>query len=574
MTLLAASAIDVTLVLAVGLTATALLKRRSAAFRHWILTATIVVGGAMPVLELLLPAWRVPLPASPATSSAILVSIDAVGSTGVDPVATPTEAVRIGSRWDLALLIVWSSGLLAALGVLGVGLGRLRRLIRRAEPVTEAKWRDAATATARELEPSRNVRMLYASHPTPVSLGWLQPTILLPADARNWDHDRIRVVLRHEFAHVARLDWPIQMAAAILFSVHWFNPLMWMAYRGLRRESERACDDLVLRSGIEPADYATHLLDMARQAGTQPSLWSPATAMAHATMLEERIQAMLDTRLNRDTVTTRARIAAAAVLVLLVLPIAGFTTAAPVREAGAAATESQAAPGSIVGVLYDQHNGLLPDVEISLTEDRTGSILTARSDQSGAFTFRDLPPGDYTLVTSLAGFARVRNLIRVASGASVKRNIMLPLGQVQETVSVVSDGTTSKATTRSSPALSREIPEPRVPSPCVGRIGGCIKPPRKVVDVRPVYPPGLAAAGVAGEVVLNGRIGIDGYMSDLQVVGVSSNEIESSTTSGMPHPDLVAAALEAVRQWEFNPTLLNGVPVEAAVTITVRFNTR
>jgi protein TonB len=107
-----------------------------------------------------------------------------------------------------------------------------------------------------------------------------------------------------------------------------------------------------------------------------------------------------------------------------------------------------------------------------------------------------------------------------------------------------------------------------VASPCVGRIGGCIKPPTKVVDVRPIFPAALAAAGVEGEVVLNGRIGIDGYMSDIRV-----NDTASAASSGTPHPDLVAAALEAVRQWEFNPTLLNGVPVEAAVTITVRFNT-
>ena len=150
----------------------------------------------------------------------------------------------------------------------------------------------------------------------------------------------------------------------------------------------------------------------------------------------------------------------------------------------------------------------------------------------------------------------------------------MPLGTVQESISVRSDGSPSTTSQRSALRPTREIPEPRVASPCVGRIGGCIKPPTKVLDVKPIYPPGLAAAGVEGEVVLNGRIGIDGYMSDIQVVGLKANELEFSTSSGMPHPDLVAAALEAVRQWEFNPTLLNGAPVEAAVMITVRFNTR
>ena len=69
--------------------------------------------------------------------------------------------------------------------------------------------------------------------------------------------------------------------------------------------------------------------------------------------------------------------------------------------------------------------------------------------------------------------------------------------------------------------------------------------------------------------MLNARVGIDGYLSDLKVADVGG----AAAASG-PHPDLITAALEAVRQWEFNTTLLNGVPVEANVTITVRFSTR
>lgn len=574
MRLVAASAIDVAIVMAIALVATSLLSRRSAALRHWILTAAIVAAVLMPVFEAVLPAWNLPLRSAPAAQTSIIVAVD-----GAEPIAgsiaTAGGAAASGffDRWDLVVIAVWIGGVIAALVVLATGVIRLRALIHRATRVTEASWHNLARASARAYGLTMPVRMLYSSHPTPVSLGWLRPTILLPSDADQWDQQRRQVVLHHELAHVARRDWPIQMTAALLCCVHWFNPLAWMAYRALRRESECACDDLVLGSGVDATDYATHLVAMARLAGSHASLWSPATAMAHASMLEERIQAMLDTRLNRAPLTMRARLAAAAVLALLVVPVAAFTADAHAQNGGRAAGTAQQA-GSIVGVLYDQHNGLLPDAEVSLTEDRTGATLSGRSDQSGSFEFHDLPSGDYTLVTALPGFARVKNLIRVAPGASVKRNITMPLGTVQETISVRSDGSASTASQRSAIRPTREIPEPRLPTACVGRIGGCIKTPRKVIDVRPIYPPGLAAAGVEGEVVLKGRIGIDGYMSDLQAVAFKADQIEFSPSSGFPHPDLVAAALEAVRQWEFNPTLLNGVPVEAGVTITVRFSTR
>ena len=77
---------------------------------------------------------------------------------------------------------------------------------------------------------------------------------------------------------------------------------------------------------------------------------------------------------------------------------------------------------------------------MALTQDATGATQSVSSDSSGAFAFHDLPAGDYTLVTSLAGFQRVRNMLRLSAGAHLQRNILLPLGTLQETVTVSSDG--------------------------------------------------------------------------------------------------------------------------------------
>jgi protein TonB len=101
---------------------------------------------------------------------------------------------------------------------------------------------------------------------------------------------------------------------------------------------------------------------------------------------------------------------------------------------------------------------------------------------------------------------------------------------------------------------------PPPPPPPVVHVGGDIKPPRKVVDVAPVYPPLARAARVEGIVILEAVIAEDGSVRDVRVL--------------RPQALLDEAAIEAVRQWRFTPTLLNGQPVPVVMTITVAFKLR
>jgi TonB family protein len=89
------------------------------------------------------------------------------------------------------------------------------------------------------------------------------------------------------------------------------------------------------------------------------------------------------------------------------------------------------------------------------------------------------------------------------------------------------------------------------------RIGGQIKAPVKIKDVKPVYPAIAQSARVAGVVTIEATIGPDGKVIDAKVV--------------RSVPLLDQAALDAVRQWEYRPTLLNGVPVPVLVTVTINF---
>ncbi len=104
-----------------------------------------------------------------------------------------------------------------------------------------------------------------------------------------------------------------------------------------------------------------------------------------------------------------------------------------------------------------------------------------------------------------------------------------------------------------------EAPPPPPPPPPAApvRVGGHIKTPNKTKDVKPVYPPIAQSARVSGIVIIEATIGADGRVKDAKVL--------------RSIPLLDQAALDAVKQWQFTPTLLNGVPVPVIMTVTVNF---
>lgn len=93
--------------------------------------------------------------------------------------------------------------------------------------------------------------------------------------------------------------------------------------------------------------------------------------------------------------------------------------------------------------------------------------------------------------------------------------------------------------------------------PTLVRPGGNVKPPDRIVNVRPDYPPMAIAARVSGSVTIEAIIGTDGVVREAKVL--------------KSVPLLDEAALKAVRQWRYTPTLLNGVPVSVIMTVTVTF---
>ena len=140
-----------------------------------------------------------------------------------------------------------------ALGVLGMLLYALWSYLR-------LRRRTAASA------PFREGVFLCDEIDTPFILGVFRPRICIPS---HMDESRLSFVLAHERAHLRRRDHWWKPLGFLLLSVHWFNPLLWVAYILLCRDIELACDERVVRDMDAPerADYSQALLDLSRRRG-------------------------------------------------------------------------------------------------------------------------------------------------------------------------------------------------------------------------------------------------------------------------------------------------------------------
>jgi TonB family protein len=547
MSLLADATIRASIVLLIGLLLRAALRRRSPALRHAVLAATIVAAPFVGVLGRLLPAVTLPAAdAAPMATAAIApgpahaVATRVEGATAGVELATGRlpSAADEPARWPAvtvaAAVALWGVGaVLASTILLGAAI-RLRQVAARGVETGDPRWRRALEAACHAAGVARPVRLLVTPDAALLATwGWRRPRILIPAGALEWSDERIHTVLAHEIAHVRRGDWMLQSFAEGLRALLWWNPAAWIACRALRDDSELACDDAVLQSGVGATAYAEHLLKIAQSA--RPA-WPAAVVMpmARHSTLERRIVAMLNPNLDRRSPTRLALIGTAAALLLLLLPVAVLRAA-------------QAGRQPLEGVIYDPTGAVLPGVAVTL--DAGPAKVEATSDASGHFVFAAVDPGPHLLEAKVPGFRPLRQPLELRQRSDWNRAITLQVGDLKETVSV-RDRRPSAPTPIAAAGSG----------PTAVRVGGNIRAPRKIVDIKPLYPERMRDAGLEGKVPIEALIGVDGRVASVRVA------------TAQVHPDFALAAVEAVRQWQFEPTLLNGVPVEVVMTVTVDFS--
>ena len=477
MSLLAALTLKVSAILLLALISAVCLRTRSASARHWVLAVGVASAAVAPALHV--------LPILP------VVEVAQADAGVLGPAVASAAVVAAASDDDVGRLAVtiWLVGAVASVGVLLVGLARLRWLRASSSRVTDGPWHRLCTDLAQTCGLKRGVDLLFGPLPGFVATwGWRRPVVMLPASAAEWSADRMRVVLLHELAHARRGDWMLQMVAEALRCVWWFNPLAWTVLVRLRRESEHAADDLVLARGVPATTCATHLIELAREVRKHRRTWLPAPAMARPSHLERRLSTMLNPHTNRRPMTRLARFGSLGVLVLVAILVASLEVARAVEQ------EPQTEPPRAV----EQE----PQTE---------------------------PPGAVVRSVTITG---------------ENGNELVATAVQEQLATALSELVLSELQT----LLNSNEPV---------RIGGDVPPPRKIHDVPPVYPPAALPARVQGLVILEATIDPSGEVGDIEVL--------------QSVPELDEAAIAAVEQWRYEPTLVDGVAVPVSMTLTISF---
>jgi TonB family protein len=513
-----------------------LCRKRSAAVRHHIWAAAALCMLALPLVSLLLPSWSAAVPAPALARSTPQARTPEANGLALPSMAVRAAASAVAMSAGSAARGVWFAGFVWGAGSLLIGSAYLAYRTRRSKLLLSRDWIRIAAELSAKYDLPRPARLLISPHRTmPLTWGVLRPRILLPPDAETWPEDRIRVVLAHELAHVRRRDWLTQMLGELGRTVYWFNPLMWICCDHLRQESEQACDDAVLLSGVQGPAYAEQLLGLAQALSSSERAWSVSLAMARQSHLERRFNAMLNSSTNRQGVTRSAGVLMTTAALCLLIPLASLRAPA------------QNMSGKFTGTVLDASGAAVPNATVimSNTQARTKDMTT--SGPAGSFEFETLNAGSYTLEVLKPGFARFSAPVQLEANHGQNHNVTLQLGVVQDRIDVVGEGR-AKSAEASSAATPQRI-----------KIGGDVQATKIIKMVRPSYPPAAKAAGITGAVLLEAVVSKEGEPLSLRVMNTQVD------------PDLARSAVESVSQWRYQPTLLNGEPVEIITQITVNY---
>jgi beta-lactamase regulating signal transducer with metallopeptidase domain/Tol biopolymer transport system component len=216
------------------------------------------------------------------------------------PVPTGTSRISADSatntmfRLSAVLPFLWLTGALALGGYIIICNLRLWRAASVECPSTDKE-------TLEQLEECRatiGLRTIVALVPsktinTPVLLGFVRPRLLIPKDiTKHLSHEELRYIFLHELAHVKHNDIALAWLTTILQVLHWFNPLVWLAFHRMRSDRELACDALVLTKtqGDSPKDYGRAIVSLMERLSFPPRLPGLAGILENKSQLKRRIQ--------------------------------------------------------------------------------------------------------------------------------------------------------------------------------------------------------------------------------------------------------------------------------------------
>jgi TonB family protein len=591
---LLAWSLQVALLVAVASAALALLRVDLPALRHAFLRVVLLVC-------LLLPFVQSARPSSALAAGAITTS-----AAGFVPAGAEVPTARRPSPTELfdayvppAVAFVIAAGILGRFVWMAAGMHRLRRLRGAGVPAVNAAYDDLQ----RVIGTRATIRSVSALG-QPVTFGLRAPVVLLPQSLTAQPADIQRAVVAHELWHVRRRDWLWTVLEEALRTLLWWHPAIWVLLSRIQGTREEVVDRLAIEATGSRRTYVDALLTYA---GESPLCGS--TAFGRRRHLVHRL-----VLISKEAVMSARRVVVCGALLGVVTASSGWLAvqAFPMQSPIVAGDDPFAATR---GPLEQRANPVTPEnpiprrtwhvpadypqelatvgwsrmsATLRITLDRSGSVAEARvvgvlvsstgaSPAQGRFgasgpgalqTIVQRAPKELRTPTKdalLAGTHAALSAVRQwrydpPAEGPISFSVVVPVGT--EPPPMVAATEVAPGTPGVGTAPARERPGFEEPAQNLGpdgalRVGGMVKAPTKIRHVNPVYPPEAMDARISGVVILQCRIEPDGTVSEAQVL--------------RSVPMLDDAAVEAVQQWEFTPTFLNGVPVPVIMTVTVNF---
>ncbi len=500
--------------------------------------------------------------------------------------------------WREGLLIILAAGCAGRALWLAIGLAKLRR--RRRDAYAPQALAAALEELRTAIAPQAAVQ-LSPSVAGPVTFGLWRPVVVLPRKFAELSAEAQQAILCHELVHVRRRDWTMTVAEQAIRAVLWFHPAVWWVIGQIQLTREQTVDGEVVALTRNRDEYLKALLAMA--GNRLPLDLAAAPSFLKRRHLKKRVALLMkETNMSKRKVasfcaTSAAVLCAAGWLALHTFPLQGAPVPQDQKESpllhsvqpiypqaakekhieGAVAVELQidadghvadarvlsgpqelrnAALQAVLQWHYSASAMSLPtttQVTLNFSLDKGGTATIARPGIEGPpFTLKGLS------VEGLSASARDELLqkLPVHAGDTVDAAVMQSVVDAARAfddhlVVVLSriDNTIHILVSTTEPAAAG--------APKRIRVGGNMQQAKLITKVRPIYPADAKAQRIQGIVKLQAILGKDGKVESLEVL------------SG--DPLLAAAALEAVRQWQYQTTLLNGDPVEVMTEVDVNF---
>ena len=201
-------------------------------------------------------------------------------------------------------------------------------------------------------------------------------------------------------------------------------------------------------------------------------------------------------------------------------------------------TSASLSAATVSGSVADSSGTPLTDVKVVVYNPDTGAKQETTTDSNGKFSFSGDSAGQYILRIEKNGFTSILREFDLKADSEMSREFTMS----PEGAAPIPDKVINTSGQQAKPF----------------RIGGMVASSNLISKVQPVYPAAAKTAGIQGTVEIENTISKDGVPVELRVLS-------------SPSDDLSQSALEAVRQWRYRPTLLNGAPVEIQASVIVNY---